>query len=327
MSIDKFKPYLFNLPENHKNFKDFFYFLKRGNCVALVGAGLSKQVGLPTWDELILDLCRERDIKCSKGEIKSDRDKLYDIAQDIKNSLSEKDYLGILTRKFTPPDMDYGETHLHLLETNFCSFLTTNYDDCLERAVIKLFSEEIEKNVQVYPILNQTLLRQRTIFYLHGKIKKGVIVFTKNDYEQAYKQHNAIESVLWDAYSQMSIVIICCSFEDKYIIELFEKCKRKLDNQNAVLQKLIRSGKISSNTGKHFILIGLRENNNANNNTEDVRRIMENYRVRFEELNIHPIFYKVLKDGSHRNLKILLEKLPKYEPKKKMLKVEVTYEP
>ena len=323
MRADEFEQYLFNLPENFDNFKCFFEELKKGNCIALVGAGLSKQVKLPTWDELILDLCEECRISCSEEEIQLDREKLYDIAQNIKNSFSEKDYLEILTKKLTPPDMDYGETHSYLLEANFCSFLTTNYDDGLEQAAIGLFGKEAQNNVQVYPILNQTLLKQRTIFYLHGKIKKGIIVFTRNDYEQAYKQHNAIESVLWDAYSQMSIAIICCSFEDKYMIELFEKCRKKLDSQKAISQKLIRPGEINSNTGKHFILKGLPEKNNVN-----IEEIMKDYWARFKEINVRPIFYKVSKEGGHRKLKALLKKLPKHERKKKMIKMEaVIYEP
>jgi hypothetical protein len=114
----------------------------------------------------------------------------------------------------------------------------------------------------------------------------------------------------------MNIVILCCSFEDKYMIELFEKCKRELDKQDAVSQKLIGFG---SNPCKHFILKGVQDDKNA-------QGIMKKDRMTFQEINIRPIFYKVLKKGSHRNLKSLLRELPKYKFKKERVEVKVTYE-
>ena len=319
MSIEELKEYLFNLSENLDNYEYFLEELRRGNCVALVGAGLSKQVELPTWEELVFDLCEECHIANPKEEILSGQKELYDIAQEIKDSLSQSDYLKILRKKLTPPNMDYGETHLSLLKANFCSFLTTNYDDGLERAAAGLSVNGMQRNIQVYPILDQTLLKQRTVFYLHGKIHEGVIVFARNDYERAYGQHKAIESVLWDAYSQMNIVILCCSFEDKYMIELFEKCKRELDKQNVASQELIGLRRIASSPGKHFILKGLQEDN-------DTEETMKKDQTSFQGINIRPIFYKVPKGGSHRNLKTLLGKLPKYKFKKERIEVKVTYE-
>lgn len=319
MSFKELKECLFDLPENLNNYRYFLEELRKGSCVALVGAGLSKQVELPTWEELVFDLCEECHISYPKEEILSGQKELYDVAQEIKDSLSQSNYLGILRRKLIPPNMDYGETHLCLLKASFCSFLTTNYDDGLERAAAGLSVNGMQRNIQVYPTLDQTLLKQRTIFYLHGKIDDGVIVFARNEYERAYRQHKAIESVLWDAYSQMNIVILCCSFEDKYMIELFEKCKRELDKQNVASQELIGLRGTDSTPGKHFILKGLQEDNNA-------EETMKKDQTAFQELNIRPIFYKVLKKGSHRSLKTLLRELPKYEFKKERIEVKVTYE-
>lgn len=318
MRVDEFEQYLFNLPGNFDNFCYFLEELKKGNCVALVGAGLSKQVGLPTWEELIFELCGECNINYSKEDVLSDHNILYDLAQDIKDSLSENDYLEILNRKLMPPNIEWGETHRYLLEANFNSFLTTNYDDTLEQAAIALPDSKSGMNIQFYPVLDQTLLKERTIFYLHGKIKEKAIVFTRNDYEQAYKQHSDIEDVLWDAYSKMSIAIICCSFEDNYMIELFEKFKRKLDDR-VMVQKIIRFDKSDSKTYKHFFLKGLEEESN-------LAEIMGNYWTRFETIDACPIFYKLPRKDAHINLKILLRKLPKYEFKKERIEVRVTYE-
>jgi len=304
MNINKFKPFLFDLQENLKNFKDFLEELKKGNCVALIGAGLSKPLGIPDWEDLIFRLSEFSHLGYKKQYIEKNSEKWLDIAEEAKSHWKKKEqtdkYYNFLQNNLSPINTSYNNTHLVLLEVNFLSYLTTNFDNILDNAAKRVNNGEILNGLQVFPNLDQTFLRHRKIFYLHGKIENKRIVFTRTEYDSAYK-HGAIKDVLWSAYSHMNIILIGFSLKDNYIQNLFKNFKEQLNERRTKEEQLL--GMIK-NTHRHFAFIGT-------DARAEKKRIMEE-NSRYEELRVRFIRYALLPNDNHINLERILEGLPKF---------------
>ena len=155
-------------------------------------------------------------------------------------------------------------------------------------------------NLQVFPDLDQTFLRLRKIFYLHGKIENKNIVFTRTEYNSAYK-HGAIKDVLWSAYSNMNITLIGFSLKDNYVQILFKNFKEQLNERMKKEEQLLGETK---NSRRHFAFMG------TDARAEKKRIIEEN--SRYKELGVYFIRYVLLTNDDHINLERILEKLPKF---------------
>ncbi len=314
MDIDKFKPYLFDLSENRNNFKDFLKELETANCVVLVGAGLSTPLKIPDWEKLTQNLSEFSKLTYSKEYIKANPAEWSDIAEEAKSYWRKKDeqlkkYYEFLKDAFTPRQEPYRSIHTVLLQVNFLSYLTTNFDNILDKAAESIDNGKIINGIQVFPNIDATFLRGRKIFYLHGKIENQDIVLTKSEYEKAYK-YERLKNVLWNAYFSMSIVMIGHSLRDIYIQKLLENFKEQLNK----MQNQEQQWKENINKHKHFIFVGV----DLITNEEKMKE--EN--SRYEGFNIYPIRYLLPQHlfGSndkddHINLFHILEELPKYEGK------------
>ncbi len=306
MRVDDFRLHLLNLPENFRNFEYFFEELKIGNCVALVGAGLSNPIGIPKWEDLIFELSEFSCLEYTEQYIKNDPEKWLDIAEEAKNYWEKKrqlhKYYGFLQDKLSPINTNFNNTHLVLLEADFLSYLTTNFDNILENAAKRVNNGEMLDNIQIFPSVDPTLLRHRKLFYLHGKIKNRIIVFTRTEYYSAYNKHRGIKDVLWDAYSHMSMVLIGFSLRDSYIRNLFKNFKEQLDERRKEEEQLL--GEIKDRRA-HFAFTGT-------DVTTTEEKIITEENFRYKELGIYIIRYQVLPEDNHINLERILEKLPKF---------------
>ena len=259
MSTGELKQYLANLPENIKNFEFFIEELKKGNCVALVGAGLSKPLKIPDWEKLVYELARFSRLKYSKEEIEESLDKRLDVAEEARSYWEKEDdldkYDDFLKERCQPKQVPYNPVHTTLLQVKFISYLTTNFDNVLDNAAKDVNDGEMLKNTQILPDFDPTLLRTRKLFYLHGKIQSRNIVLTRSEYDRAYG-YKRMKDLLWNVYSNMTIVMIGFSLEDPYIQRLFENFSEQL---NDMRRKRKTWGPIESEEKRrHFILKGTR---------------------------------------------------------------------
>jgi hypothetical protein len=101
--------------------------------------------------------------------------------------------------------------HIELLRMPFASYLTTNFDPCLEVA-----AEHVGKcpAVQVWPAFTISRLGSGDIFYLHAKVpRRGQICpmerlrLTASDYREAYDEGKDIAELITLAMNEENILL------------------------------------------------------------------------------------------------------------------------
>lgn len=175
------------------------------NCVIFVGAGLSRAAGLPDWAGVISLLAN--DLGCSL-----DYDHLT-IAQAyeyrFKRSTLEKKLYELLDSS----NKDLSPIHnlLPLLNINF--WITTNYDNLLERSLKKVdYDPCIVVQDSHIPDISD---RSNTIVKIHGDISvENTIVITKNDYFKAALTKKLIWDKLRTILAEKTLLFLGYSMND-----------------------------------------------------------------------------------------------------------------
>lgn len=114
----------------------------RGNCVAFVGSGLSRAVGLPVWPELLRQMVVWGE---SHGVSLPDRDELKRLidreeyllaAEELIEHLGNERFRRFTSEIFRKPGLRPTDVHLLLTQIPFSAVLTTNYDKLIESGYI-----------------------------------------------------------------------------------------------------------------------------------------------------------------------------------------------
>lgn len=106
---------------------------RENRLVVFVGAGVSRNSGIPTWNDLIKTMKSELPDKLA-----NDMDALK-VAQLYKDARGHKEYMDkvkevLLYNKAVPNPL-----HKRILALKPCHMVTTNYDDLIEQELINEF--------------------------------------------------------------------------------------------------------------------------------------------------------------------------------------------
>src|SRR5437879_280488 len=105
---------------------DLIKHIERGNCVLFVGAGQSMDAGLPGWGQLLAPIYRA--LGCS-----FDTDPLR-VAQVYVFRQGRRSLVDHICDKTDTTSIALPANLLRLAEITFKTWVTTNYDDLIERA-------------------------------------------------------------------------------------------------------------------------------------------------------------------------------------------------
>lgn len=114
--------------------------LARGNCVAFVGAGLSRAAGLLTWTDLLKKLLDKAE---GQGVLRDERPELEDLlkaheyllaAAELRELLGKPNFQKCVAEMFGGPGLKPAPVHQTLTALPFSALLTSNYDKLLESA-------------------------------------------------------------------------------------------------------------------------------------------------------------------------------------------------
>jgi hypothetical protein len=115
-----------------------------GHLIVLVGAGASFGAGLPSWKALLLGLLREAqttldparaaELEGAEAWFQADGEEL-DKASLLRQVLGEDWLRAAVARALRVPDATPTATHRAIAALPDATFITTNYDDLLERAI------------------------------------------------------------------------------------------------------------------------------------------------------------------------------------------------
>lgn len=150
--------------------------------ILFAGAGVSAALGAPTWAELIDHIGEELDFEA-------------DVFRSLsKNYLTLAEYYKVergsigplrswMDRKWNFPDEQIEKSNIHklIVELDFQTIYTTNYDSNIERA-FKLHKKKVRKIVDVKDFLHVES-NERLVIKLHGDFQDDEsIVLTETDY-------------------------------------------------------------------------------------------------------------------------------------------------
>ena len=200
---------------------------KNNNLVIIVGAGVSRNSGIPVWNELVSEM--KKDLPES---VKYEHDAIK-IAQLYKNTFGDK-----LTIDKVKSILKYGKCipnkiHEAIFDLNPCHIITTNYDDLLEKYDSELIGSHfstIRRDQDIpYALYNKYIIK------MHGDFVDNNIVLSEDDYLNYFKNFPLISSLVQSYFASKTILCVGYSFSDPDLKMLLNtvKCVLK-ENTNRV---------------------------------------------------------------------------------------------
>lgn len=202
--------------------------VKRGHCVAVLGAGVSAP-DYPLWPELIETLRT----KCELRPEDEASGNPLDVAEVAKTKDTSK-YYGVLRHLFARKKKYTCLKRYHLLaRINFASIITLNMDPLLLDVIA------LHRNVtaSAYPWLQNEYHGRSEVFFLHGRVDPDStsgpeIVLSRSDFEQAY---DPLCCMLWSFVQQTllsyDICFLGCNPSEPYLHRLISSCRSIRDGQ------------------------------------------------------------------------------------------------
>lgn len=278
---------------NHLNVKILKKHLKENpkNFIALVGAGLSRPAGIPSWTELktiLLDHARARVSEKKKDEQHTYLSKLERIEQskdywrdfsNLKLELGSSTYEYCIKDALNIDCKKIPENYELLWKLNISGILTTNLDTLAADSYASVYKRSVDLSTGINPSKYSTLLQgdSKYVLHLHGNINDSKSwIFTKSDLEALLRSDDYI-NFLRSAFTTRNIIMLGIGTEDFSFQYLFTNI-------------LNSSGKFP---GKHFAIFPSPD---------------ENLIKEYEEKNISIIPY-IPEDDSHSDVTNLLKEI------------------
>jgi hypothetical protein len=210
-----------NIPE------DLIDSLKQGNCGVFVGAGISRAAGLPSWKGFLDELIREakRVPGISKNAIADyrllvrDKSKYLTLASLLRRDLGKR-FDEYVSRRFADDSVKPSLLHHLIAQLPARLFVTTNYDNLLERAYSGFYKGTRYLSPLTYKQVGQlaSCLHRGELFLLkaHGdaKTEPDSIVLTEKDYRELVYRQQGYQSFLQTVFTTKKILFLGASLDD-----------------------------------------------------------------------------------------------------------------
>lgn len=178
---------------------------RTNKLVVFVGAGVSQNSGIPTWNNLICSMMEEL-----PSELSKETDVLK-LAQMYKDSRGHKEYMDkiknvLLYNKAVPNPL-----HKSIIELNPCHIVTTNYDDLIE--------QELANEFKQYDIIREDkdipqMKNQHCLVKMHGDYATDNIVLTEKDYFDYKNNFPLIRAFVQSLFASKLVLFVGFSFAD-----------------------------------------------------------------------------------------------------------------
>jgi len=217
--------------------------LAGGRCVAFVGAGFSRPIGMPTWAELLneLVLSAERFGKDADTLILCRRcieERDFTVAATIvRRLLPSAEIDAAVQRAFSESKFTNAPTAQKAIMIRrmkalaggpWAGIITTNYDTLIERALTDSESRRarvaLDYSRQLGTVLHE--LSQDEMFFvkLHGSISHSHIMLSTKEYDEAYIASSKIRIFLNSTMLAHTVIFLGASVEDNILQVRRELC-------------------------------------------------------------------------------------------------------
>lgn len=195
---------------------------RSGRLVLFVGAGVSKNSGVPMWGELIDKMKSElpESVRLEKDDLK--------LAQLYKDSRGEKEYLEMVKNTLCHNKVIPNPIHKELLSLNPIHIITTNYDDLIE--------QEIRNEYKQFAIVRSDkdlpqMVYPNALIKMHGDYTLGNIVLAENDYYNYPKSFALTRAYVQSLFASKLIVFVGFSFADINLKMIINDVKNILEER------------------------------------------------------------------------------------------------
>lgn len=217
--------------------------LEKGKLVVFVGAGVSKNSGLPEWKELIKDYADYRGIKeFTSKQFLTIPEEVFERYGSLKYyEIAEKRFLG----KYVP-----NSIHRILKKMKLTYIITTNYDTLIEDEIKNL---QIVSKDEDLPYTNSN----RMLIKMHGDFENKNIVLKKSDYDNYEKNFQLISTLVKGLFTINTVLFIGYSYSDTNVQQIMNWIKEILKEK----------------TRKAFLVEFTNEDNKEEENGEQINKI------------------------------------------------------
>ena len=217
--------------------------LEKGKLVVFVGAGVSKNSGLPDWKELIKDYAEYRGIKEFTSK------EYLTIPEEVFERYGSLKYYEIAEKRFSGKYFP-NSIHRILKEMNLTYIITTNYDMLIEDEIKNL---QIVSKDEDLPYTNSN----RMLIKMHGDFKNKNIVLKKSDYDNYEKNFQLISTLVKGLFTTNTVLFIGYSYSDTNVQQIMNWIKEILKEK----------------TRKAFLVEFTNEDNKEEENGEQINKI------------------------------------------------------
>ena len=191
--------------------------LEKGKLIVFVGAGVSKNSGLPDWKELIKDYAEYRGIK------KFTSKEYLTIPEEVFERYGSLKYYEIAEKRFSGKYFP-NSIHRILKEMDLTYIITTNYDALIEDEIKNL--QVVSKDEDLpYTSSNKMLIK------MHGDFKNKNIVLKKSDYDNYEKNFQLISTLIKGLFTTNTILFIGYSYNDTNVQQIMNWIKEILKEE------------------------------------------------------------------------------------------------
>lgn len=195
---------------------------RENRLVIFVGAGVSMNSSVPSWNQLTNRMKAEL-----PNEFSEETDALK-IAQIYKDSRGHKEYMDkvkdiLLYNKAVPNPL-----HKSILALNPCHIITTNYDDLIE--------QELSKDFLQYHIIREDkdipqMTYPNTLVKMHGDYVTDNIVLTEDDYYNYKENFPLTRAFVLSLFASKLILFVGFSFADLNLKFILNELKNILSDK------------------------------------------------------------------------------------------------
>lgn len=195
---------------------------RNGRLVLFVGAGVSKNSGVPMWGELIEKMKYEL-----PESVRSEKDDLK-LAQLYKDSRGEKEYLEMVMNTLCHNKVIPNPIHKALLSLNPVHIITTNYDDLIEQEISNEYKQfAIVRSDKDIPKMSYP----NALIKMHGDYTLGNIVLAETDYYNYPKAFALTRAYVQSLFASKLIVFVGFSFADINLKMIINDVKNILEER------------------------------------------------------------------------------------------------
>ena len=205
--------------------------VRREDCVAWVGSGLSRPAGYPGWADTVRELCDACSVLPLTRAQESSAEHITNKAQECKDA-DVMMYNQTLARLFARPTVQTRLAYTLLMRIPFRAYVTTNFDPLLANtAAAHGFC-----NTYAYRTLPFAKIGvdSRPVYYVHGLARREGqqdLVLARSEFEEAYSGMS--QSFLFQLLSYHPLIFLGCDLREPEVKALLTRVH---DNHKRIVE-------------------------------------------------------------------------------------------